>query len=513
MRTILTSFGGKATQDQIAQALMPEVFNETEWKRWWDSTKKELKKDGHFSLPAKKGEPLLLRQEAVSRNDELLAHFASARQLKDQLIALDAIIKNLDAFPDPAPLAAGGGRGRGGRAQEPEAARPGLLRAAPGAQRNLREDRPSARTPSPPPWCRCCATRKSGSARSFPRSARPSKSASSPPSPRPSARSGSPKALKLMLRSPARVVAEIARLLQEQNRHAELKREIDRFIRDHSLSTEVLYWLCKERNTNAFNDLIMPSVFSAIITALEREQLGALRPGGRMHDLIMEDRELIPELLSGAEIATVRECMRKLILTPVFEELNKRSLLGRIVRAYPEMQAMLEGDTSNEKQEALIVSWESLERRKEEYEDLIKKKIPENTREIAIARDHGDLRENFEFKAAKEMQRVLQRRQSEMENALSRARGTDFANADTNQVSIGTIVTYRVLETGQTETYTLLGAWDGQPEKGILSYQSGIGQALLGKKIGDHAELPSEGPPQKVEIVSIEAYHAEAVAG
>ena len=102
------------------------------------------------------------------------------------------------------------------------------------------------------------------------------------------------------------------------------------------------------------------------------------------------------------------------------------------------------------------------------------------------------------------MQRVLQRRQAEMEVALSRARGTDFANADASQVSIGTIVTYRNLETGETQTYTILGAWDGKAEKGILSYQSGIGQALLGKKVGEQVDLPTEHGTEKVEIVSIE---------
>src|SRR6202012_4965412 len=98
MRTILKSFGGKATQDQVSDALIPGVFNETEWKRWWDNAKKALKKDGHFSLPAKKGEPIVLREQAVSRVDEVLEQFSHARQLKDQLIALDAIIKNLDGF-------------------------------------------------------------------------------------------------------------------------------------------------------------------------------------------------------------------------------------------------------------------------------------------------------------------------------------------------------------------------------------------------------------------------------
>ena len=69
------------------------------------------------------------------------------------------------------------------------------------------------------------------------------------------------------------------------------------------------------------------------------------------------------------------------------------------------------------------------------------KKIPENSKEIGIARSYGDLRENFEFKAAKEMQAVLMRRKSELEAALHNARGTAFESPDTSQVSIGTIVT------------------------------------------------------------------------
>ena len=172
---------------------------------------------------------------------------------------------------------------------------------------------------------------------------------------------------------------------------------------------------------------------------------------------------------------------------------------------------MLEGE-SGERQEALIVSWASLEKRKNEYEELVNKKIPENTKEISVARSYGDLRENFEFKAAKEMQRVLLRRKSEMEVALSLARGTNFENPDTTQVGIGTVVTVRNLETGATITYTILGAWDGQPEQHVISYQAAMGQALLGLGVGQQAELPTETGTERVEIVSIEAYQPTAVA-
>jgi transcription elongation GreA/GreB family factor len=193
------------------------------------------------------------------------------------------------------------------------------------------------------------------------------------------------------------------------------------------------------------------------------------------------------------------------LLTPVFEELNKRSLLARIVRLHPEMEGLITGG-GEEKQEALIVSWESLERRKVEYEELVNKKIPQNTQEIAIARDYGDLRENFEFKAAKEMQRVLMRRKAETERDLALARGTDFANPDLSQVSIGTTVTLKEVNDGRTDVYHILGAWDSDPEKGIVSYKAAIAQALLGHKVGEQLDVPTEHGDRVAIIDKIEAW-------
>ena len=203
--------------------------------------------------------------------------------------------------------------------------------------------------------------------------------------------------------------------------------------------------------------------------------------------------------------------MRRLMLSPVFDELTKRSLMARIIKLYPDLQSLLTGEPQEAKSEALIVSWSSLEKRKGEYEDLVNKKIPENSKEIGIARSYGDLRENFEFKAAKEMQAVLMRRKSELEAALHRARGTAFESPDTSQVSIGTIVTLRDSDSGKEESYAILGAWDSDPEAGIISYQTAIGQALLGHKLGEIVELNSDHDTKRFAILSIEAAPRDTV--
>jgi transcription elongation GreA/GreB family factor len=164
---------------------------------------------------------------------------------------------------------------------------------------------------------------------------------------------------------------------------------------------------------------------------------------------------------------------------------------------------MIAGAETQEKA-ALIVSWSSLEKRRAEHEEIVKVKIPENTKEIAIARSYGDLSENFEFKAAKQMQSVLMRRKADLEQMLHDARGTSFENPDTSRVSIGTIVTLRNAETNNEETYTILGAWDGDPDRQIISYQTAIGQALLGHEVGETIPLNTEDSVAQFIIVSIQ---------
>src|SRR6266576_2503906 len=93
VRNILESLGGQATVGQIGEWLIGDVFTEAEWKRWWESTKKSLKASGAFSVPAKKTDLIQLRGEGVSHTDELIASFNKARQPKEQIAALEQMIK------------------------------------------------------------------------------------------------------------------------------------------------------------------------------------------------------------------------------------------------------------------------------------------------------------------------------------------------------------------------------------------------------------------------------------
>src|SRR5207302_10757363 len=172
-----------------------------------------------------------------------------------------------------------------------------------------------------------------------------------------------------------------------------------------------------------------------------------------------DDQDLLVELIGSADLEVIKDLTRALQLSPCFDDMDKRSLLARIVKSYPAIQSLISGEQTKQ-DTTLVVSWESLERKKNEYRELVEKKIPANSKEIAIARSYGDLRENHEYKAAKEMQKLLMKTKSELESQLVRARGTDFSAARTDVVSMGTVVRAIDLQTNQPETFTILGAWD-----------------------------------------------------
>ncbi len=465
VRNILESLGGKATVAQISEMLLGDVFNEAEWKRWWDSTKKLLKATGYFSVPTKKTEPVQLRGEPVSHADELITFFKNARQSKEQAAALDQIVKFYHNFKEPQtqlqPLVAT----IEGTAAKNQKLHPALAFELVLGRDDLLQRIPELRT-----------TRLDLTLTKLIAEEEPRLSSILP---------------KLPASKERRVLQALPAALGPRWTERALK-----------LMQQMLLWLCKDRER--WSDLITPDLLNAILSAIERDQHNESVRSTRLQDLLLDDQKLIADMFYGVDVNLARDAVRRLMLTPVFDELTKRSLLARIIKLYPELETIVTGAQREEKTETFVVSWSSLHRRKAEYEELVKKKIPENTKEIALARSYGDLSENFEFKAAKQMQAVLMRRKTELEQALHNARGTAFEIPDISQVSIGTVVSVRDEDSGSEETYTILGAWDSDPERHIISYKTAIGQALLGHKLGEVVLLNTDHGTSRFAIISIE---------
>jgi transcription elongation factor GreA len=509
VRIVLGSLGGTASQEQITQQLVPDVFTEPAFKKWWESAKKALKADPLVGVPQKKTEPFVLRSQGVSQTDELLGAFAKTRTLKDQILALDNLLKALGSFSDPIALqpivaaiedaAKKNARLHTGEAIQLLVARDEICSKFPAISRN-----PDAPTIA-------VMLREEERQLTTLLGELPVSKLKKAILALPEAYSDhwSTKAISLFMRGNSKLAPEAGRLLIEKGRMDEFGLALDKAIRDQSISSEALYWLCDERHGLYAEIIQHPRTLSAIIGAMERDQFKEKRDR-KLQDLLMNDQELVLDLIATADDDELREVMRKLLMTPVFEELNKRSLLGRMVRVYPQLEELITGSDKDKPKNELIVSWPSLEAKKAEYDDLVTKRIPQNRQDIQIARSYGDLRENFEYKSAKEQQRVLSRQKSEVERDLARARGTDFSEAKNDQVGIGTTVKIRRVKDGGEETYTILGAWDTDPSRHIISYLAQMAQALIGKKVGETVSAPTETGETEVQILSIEVWKAGA---
>ena len=502
IKLVLKSYGGSATVAQIQDALVPDVIGD-DWRKWWEAVRKEIKKDGHFRVPVKKSEPIEYNEEVVSLQARLLGDMQLARGLKAKLAVAMEILKSqddLENVTEAYQLAMGllDHELPNYLKNQPELVldaifarndmRKALRIEANGEQIedqavwDLVNDLPAFMEALP-------ATRNKLALASYKHHHPESWEADF---------------TDLLNQSQMKLAGDIVQLFNDAGKADEIKETLTRLVNQHQASSELMLWLGKSRS-DTYADILGPEVFRAMITAMERDQFNEKRTS-RLNDFIMGDMDLLPELIETADLEVVKDLTRALQFSSCFDDMDKRSLLGRIVKIYPAIQALISGEATTSEDRGLLVSWDSLLRRRSEYTELVQKKIPENSKEIAVARSYGDLRENHEYKAAKEMQKILMKRKAELEMDLTRARGTDFAEVNTSSVNPGTRVRVKELSQQKDEIYTILGAWDSDPESGIISYLSPFAKNLISKSVGDTFEMTQDHEVRKYLIESIEPH-------
>ncbi|MBA3706729.1 MAG: transcription elongation factor GreA [Bacteroidetes bacterium] len=146
---------------------------------------------------------------------------------------------------------------------------------------------------------------------------------------------------------------------------------------------------------------------------------------------------------------------------------------------------------------------EGLQKLKDELHHLKAHERSSISKQIAEARDKGDLSENAEYDAAKEAQGLLELRISKLEEVLSNARLIDESTLDTTKALIHSIVKIKNVANGATMTYTLVAENEADLKAGKISVDSPIGKGLLGKKVGQVADIKVPSGNMKFEIVSL----------
>ncbi|MEZ6090238.1 MAG: transcription elongation factor GreA [Pirellulaceae bacterium] len=141
---------------------------------------------------------------------------------------------------------------------------------------------------------------------------------------------------------------------------------------------------------------------------------------------------------------------------------------------------------------------------KAEIEHLETVEMPQITEKLAAAREEGDLKENAEYHAQRENQGMLQAKIYELKGKLARADIVDVSQLPKDEVVFGCKVTVKDLKYHDEEEFTLVGMGDDDPDEGKILITSPIGQGLLGKKVGEVAEIEVPAGVQKFEVLKIE---------
>jgi transcription elongation factor GreA len=151
----------------------------------------------------------------------------------------------------------------------------------------------------------------------------------------------------------------------------------------------------------------------------------------------------------------------------------------------------------------VILTQEGLKQLQEEVDHLSTVKRDEVAERIRSAREFGDISENSEYDDAKNEQAMLEHRISLLQEKLRRARVIKDSEIETDKVSVGTTVTLRDQERGEIRIYTLVGSAEADPAKAKLSNESPVGQAILGKRVGETVTVPVPAGSLKYEILAI----------
>lgn len=134
----------------------------------------------------------------------------------------------------------------------------------------------------------------------------------------------------------------------------------------------------------------------------------------------------------------------------------------------------------------------------------LKEERPKISREIGIAREHGDLSENAEYHAAKDRQGMMEARIKDIEDKLARAEVIDPSKLSGDRVRFGARVKLMNLETDEESTYQIVGAEEANIDEGTISVSAPLSRALIGKEVGDEVKVQLPNGTRLYEIAEIE---------
>ncbi|MCR4734917.1 MAG: transcription elongation factor GreA [Treponema sp.] len=202
---------------------------------------------------------------------------------------------------------------------------------------------------------------------------------------------------------------------------------------------------------------------------------------------LLSETQAFDYMFAGDE-STVKKMYTLVDDIPDFDPNFKSKARNKILEKYPDFKFRI-SEEKKAQPKGMIVTAKKLEEKKAEADRIQNEALPANAIVVADARAKGDLKENAEYKAAKEEQHMLNLTLTRLQEEINRAEVFDPTTVTTTVVSFATLVTLTNNDDGKDEEYTILGPWESDPDNNIISYMSPFGNAIMDKKAGDEVHF------------------------
>ncbi len=302
------------------------------------------------------------------------------------------------------------------------------------------------------------------------------------------------------------VLTEIVDLLVKSGYEELVAQAFLKVVSNREINARMLLWVLKhpdeaKRWKLGSNANLTPLVFSI----LEKEHTNDSYTDFTRLRKFCEKNAWIEKVMNGMNQLQRKEFTVRVMDSSGWSPLDRKSMLGYIIKIDPSMQKVVapSAKAGDKAPTGQFTSLRSYHQRRLQLENMINKEIPDNSREIGEARSHGDLRENAEFKAAKERQGLLLQRQAEIEEQLNKVQPTDFIGFSSERVGPGTMVTIEYND-GNTTQYAVLGEWDSDEEMNIIPSSSLLAVKLKGHQPGDRVIIPTEHGETEAMLTNVE---------
>ncbi len=498
IKIVLNSFEDKkATLQEITDLLSPDVIEEKIWKKWWDKTKNQLKTCTYIMSPERKQRAYTLLDKPVTLEDKLLKKYNKLPNLEEKLIFISTQLKKQpkDMFAGQILTIFSDDLGKI-IANTAESA-PSLAFEAYYTLVSMKSLMPTATEKSPfstkelfeksqnisKPICSMSKMEYQKQAIEDIKTCFPEEWTSM--------------YLELLKDLPFELIDDtIAELLKANVSQKEVHNVLQfahDFIGD---AEELLFWMAKNIAASNQKSLCQPFenivLLEKLIDLLDLHNSGVISSSDRLfnkiNDLIKKSNyQFVNKLLKQSTTDQKVHVAQTIMACASLDKSTKQSIVAKFIIDCPEVKNLMKSETTQT--EAIYSSEKMFEKKQAELYHISNVLIPQNARDISTARAHGDLRENFEYKAAKEEQARLLRMKEELEGMLTKIRIIDYSKATDKSVSLATKVKLKDINNNKMVTYSILGVWDSIPEQGVISYLTPLAKELIGKKVGAEVEF------------------------